>query len=69
MPLKNDLEEEDIASHARCGTPSAPKSEYKTTPREKKGGAKKNQRRIHTTRSIRGRDDDERERKREKQKR
>jgi hypothetical protein len=69
MPLKNDLEEEDIASHARCGTPSAPKSEYKTTPREKKGGAKKNLRRIHTIRSIRGRDDDERERKREKQKR
>ncbi|CCO20679.1 unknown protein [Bathycoccus prasinos] len=52
------------------GTSSAPKSEYKTTPREKKGGAKKNQRRITTIRSIRGRDDDdERERKREKQKR
>ena len=45
MPLKNDLEEEDIASYARYF--EYRRRAYKTTPREKKGGAKKNQRRIH----------------------
>ena len=46
MPLKNDLEEEDIADAYARYFEYAPPSEYKTTPREKKGGAKKNQRRI-----------------------
>ena len=69
MPLKNDLEEEDIASYARYFE-YAPPSGIKLLLARKRAAPRRTNDGYTTIRSIRGRDDDdERERKREKQKR